>query len=72
MTGTTALDADAAEKLTAEELIRLPSIAKQMTEGGKQVKAYGKKLENKYGNLRLKKFVVVSLGFERICFQALQ
>ncbi|MEA2059989.1 MAG: AAA family ATPase [Thermodesulfobacteriota bacterium] len=66
-----ALDAGAAEKLTVEELILLPSITKQMTQGAKQVKDYGKKLENKYGNLRLKKFVVVSLGFERLCFQAL-
>ncbi|MEA2061133.1 MAG: AAA family ATPase, partial [Thermodesulfobacteriota bacterium] len=67
-----ALDAGAAEKLTADELIKLPSIANKMTQGSKQVKEYGRKLENKYGNLRLKKFVVVSLGFERICFQAVQ
>lgn len=67
-----ALDADTAKKLTAEDLKQLPPIAKQMKQGAEQVKNYGKKLENKYGNLRLQKFVVVSLGFEKICFKALQ
>jgi hypothetical protein len=38
-------------------------------DGEKQVKEYGKKLEQQYGNLRLQKFVVVALGFERVCFR---
>jgi hypothetical protein len=33
------------------------------------IKEYGKKLEQKYGNLRLQQFVVVALGFERVCFR---
>ena len=49
---------------------RLPEIAKQMDDGKKQVKDYGKKLEQRHGNLRLKKFVVVALGFERVCFSS--
>jgi hypothetical protein len=41
-----------------------------MEDGKKQVRAYGKQLEQRHGNLRLKKFVVVALGFERVCFSS--
>lgn len=37
--------------------------------GEKHTAEYGKHLEEKYGNLRLHKFVVVALGFERVCFK---
>lgn len=37
-----------------------------MDNAQKQAKFYGDILENKYGNLRLRKFAVVSLGFERV------
>jgi len=40
-----------------------------LTDGETQVQAYGRKLEQKYGNLRLRKFVVAALGFERVCFK---
>ena len=46
-------------------------IANRIKDGAKQVHEYGKKLEQKYGNLRLQKFVVVALGFERVCFKKL-
>ena len=52
------------------ELHLIPEIAKQMDDGKKQVKDYGKKLEQRHGNLRLKRFVVVALGFERVCFSS--
>lgn len=38
----------------------------------KQICGYGATLEKKYGNLRLKKFIVVSLGFERVCFKVIK
>ena len=62
------LSADQAKKLSKDELCSLPEIVRQMEDGIKQVKEYGKKLEQRHGNLRLQKFVVVALGFERICF----
>jgi hypothetical protein len=52
-----------------DELTKLPEIVRQMQEGEKQVYSYGKELEQRYGNLRLQKFVVVALGFERVCFK---
>ena len=65
------MSADQAVGLTDDELCQIPEIAKQIKDGEKQVKEYGKKLEQKYGNLRLQKFVVVALGFERVCFKKL-
>ncbi len=62
------MSADQARQLSEDELIRIPEIAKQMKDGEKQVQEYGNKLEKKYGNLRLQKFVVAALGFERVCF----
>jgi hypothetical protein len=63
------MSADQARGLSEEELSLIPEIAAQMKKGEKQVKEYGEKLESKYGNLRLQKFVVVALGFERVCFK---
>jgi len=62
------ISADQARQLSEDELCQIPEIANQMKNGKKQVKEYGKKLEQKHGNLRLQKFVVVALGFERVCF----
>jgi len=62
------LSADQAKKLSEDKLCLIPEIVRQMEDGIKQVKEYGKKLEQRHGNLRLQKFVVVALGFERICF----
>ncbi|MBF0229053.1 MAG: AAA family ATPase [Desulfamplus sp.] len=58
-----------AKNLTEEELGQLPKVVEQLNDGEKQVSEYGRQLEEKYGNLRLHKFVVVSLGFERVCFK---
>jgi hypothetical protein len=63
------MSADQAAGLTDDELCQIPEIARQIKDGEKQVKEYAKKLEQKYGNLRLQKFVVVALGFERVCFR---
>ena len=50
----------------------IPEIINQIKDGENQVQEYGNKLEQKYGNLRLQKFVVVALGFERVCFKKLE
>ena len=65
------INADKARKLFEDELMLIPEIANRIKDGVKQVKEYGKKLEQKYGNLRLQKFVVVALGFERVYFKKL-
>ncbi|MEA1923411.1 MAG: AAA family ATPase [Pseudomonadota bacterium] len=58
-----------AKQLSVDELCKLPEIKKALAEGKSQTALYGNKLEAKYGNLRLKKFVVAALGFERVCFE---
>ncbi|MBF0232602.1 MAG: AAA family ATPase [Desulfamplus sp.] len=58
-----------AKSLTEEELNTLPEIVGQLEDGERQVGEYGRQLEEKYGNLRLQKFVVAALGFERVCFR---
>ncbi|MBF0200862.1 MAG: AAA family ATPase [Desulfamplus sp.] len=57
-----------AKNLSKNVLYQLPSIKSALEAGQRQVLEYGRKLDEKYGNLRLKKFVVVALGFERVCF----
>ncbi len=55
-----------ARKLTREELQALPQMAGAMDDAKLQVKSYGETLEKRHGKLRLRKYAVVSLGFERI------
>ena len=66
------MSADQAKQFSENELRQIPEIAKLMEDGEKQVKEYGEQLEQRYGNLRLQKFVVVALGFERVCFRKLK
>jgi len=35
------------------------------------VQEYGKKLEQRYENLKLQKIIVAALGFKRVCFKKL-
>ena len=58
-----------AEKLSGDELYNMPQIKRALADGEEQVAEYGMSLEKKYGNLRLKKFVVAALGFERVCWR---
>ncbi|SLM28454.1 AAA-ATPase-like protein (fragment) [Desulfamplus magnetovallimortis] len=60
-----------AKALPKDSLHELPPIKKAFEEGEKQVIQYGNHLDEKYGNLRLQKFVVVALGFDRVCFRKL-
>ncbi|TWI73047.1 putative AAA-ATPase [Desulfobotulus alkaliphilus] len=55
--------------LSVDELKALSSIREKMKEGTEQVTDYGARLEEKYKNLRLQKFVVTALGFDRVCFE---
>ncbi|TWI68179.1 PD-(D/E)XK nuclease superfamily protein, partial [Desulfobotulus alkaliphilus] len=55
--------------LSVDELKSLPSIGEKMKEGTEQVTDYGARLEEKYKNVRLQKFVVTALGFDRVCFE---
>jgi len=62
------LSGEQARKMAEDELYQLPEIVKQMEDGKEQVKAYGETLEQRHGNLQLQKFIVVAVGFERVCF----
>jgi hypothetical protein len=58
-----------ARELTAEAFQSLPKIRRAMAAAGEQVREYGQILEARHGNLRLKRFAVVALGFERLWAQ---
>ena len=45
-------------------------MATKMDEAKAQARRYAAELENKHGNLRLKTFAAVSLGFERLWAEA--
>lgn len=57
---------ESARKLTPEQVREIPAMKTRMAEAREQLRRYGADLEKKHGNLRLKRFAVVSLGFERI------
>ncbi len=62
----TGLSGEQARNLTREKLKTLPAMIREMEDGQKQVADYGRALEKRHGDLRLRKYVVVSLGFERV------
>jgi len=61
-----------AKKLSIKELAKHPKINSAMSDGITQVKTYSKILNKRYPELSLKSFVVVSLGFERLCWQKVE
>jgi hypothetical protein len=61
---------EAARELAPEELQKIPAMVSEMETARDQLKQYGDALEKKHGNLRLRRFAVVSLGFERIWWEA--
>ena len=63
------LTGEEARGLSMEELLATPAMQAKMKEAEKQVKQYGDALEQKYGDLRLNRYGVVSLGFERLLWQ---
>ncbi len=60
------LTGEQARKLTRNELQALPRMTREMAQARRQVNDYGKCLEKRYENIRLRRYAVVSLGFERI------
>jgi len=59
-----------ARKLSAKALQAMPSMKGKMADAITQVTAYGDALDAKYGDLNLRRYAVVSLGYERIWWQA--
>jgi len=55
-----------AQALSEEALQSLPGMRQAMTEATGQAVDYGRILETRHGNLRLRRYAVVALGFERI------
>ncbi|MGA1871255.1 MAG: hypothetical protein ACMUJM_22225 [bacterium] len=51
--------------------MQIPQAQKKLKEAERQVKKYGESLEARHGNLKLKKFAVVALGFERVAYSSL-
>jgi hypothetical protein len=63
---TAGLTGEQARNLTADELRRLPPMVREMRAAEQQLRDYGRTLEKRHPDLRLRKYAVVSLGFERI------
>ena len=66
---TAGLSGTQARELSQTELRNLEPMKVQMADAKKQVKDYADVLEKRHGNLRLRKYAVVSLGFERIWWE---
>ncbi len=64
--GNAGMTGERARNLAREELQAIPAMVSQMNAACEQLARYGDALEKKYGNLRLRRYAVVSLGFERI------
>jgi len=62
------LSGEAIRSKSPAELYSQPMVKHALEEGTVQIMDYGRRLADRYRDLRLKKFVVASLGFERICF----
>jgi hypothetical protein len=60
------LTGEQAKNLKPEELELLPEMQTKMQEALERLAIYGDTLDQKHKNLRLKRFAVVSLGFERL------
>ncbi|MFW6372959.1 MAG: AAA family ATPase [Thermodesulfobacteriota bacterium] len=60
------LTGEQARKLTRTELQALPRMTREMAQARRQVRDYGNRLEKRFEKIRLRRYAVVSLGFERI------
>ncbi|CAN2048238.1 AAA family ATPase [Candidatus Magnetomoraceae bacterium gMMP-1] len=63
------LDRDQVRKLSKEDIKKIPAVISAMKEAKSQLKIYADELEKKYNDLRLKRYSVVSLAFERLCWE---
>jgi len=58
-----------AKELRLDDLRKISSMRTNMKDAKKQLAFYGDKLEGKYKDLRLRRYGVVSLGFERLLWE---
>ncbi len=65
------LTGEKARELGSGELQAVPAMKAKMEEARNQARQYGDALEQKYNTLRLKRYSVVSLGFERLWWEAI-
>ncbi len=71
--GDAGLTGKRARELLVEELQKLPRMAAEVKSAREQLKRYGDALEKKYGDaLRLRRYAVVSLGFERLWWEEIK
>ena len=63
------MTAEKARNLHQEELTAVPVMTAQMENARKQATRYGDDLEKKYKHLRLRRYAVVALGFERLWWE---
>ncbi|MFH0996954.1 MAG: AAA family ATPase [Pseudomonadota bacterium] len=64
------LSGEEAGRLSTSALQAIPAMKEKMADALTQVTAYGDALDEKYGDLNLRRYAVVSLGYERIWWQA--
>ena len=65
------LTGERGRELSNRELQAVPAMKAKMEEARNQARQYGDALEQKYNTLRLKRYGVVSLGFERLWWEAI-
>jgi hypothetical protein len=58
-----------AGRLSVDALQAIPAMKEKMADALIQITAYGDAIHEKYGNLNLRRYAVVSLGYERIWWQ---
>ncbi|MCP4347356.1 MAG: hypothetical protein GY795_17765 [Desulfobacterales bacterium] len=63
------LTGEQAGKLSEEKLKDIPLMRSEMEDAKTQARDYGDILKRKYNDLRLKKYAVVSLWFERLLWE---
>ncbi|MCP4105396.1 MAG: AAA family ATPase, partial [Desulfobacteraceae bacterium] len=66
------LTGEQAGKLPEEKLKDIPLMRSEMEEAKTQARDYGDILKRKYNDLRLKKYAVVSIGFERLLWEEVE
>ncbi|MDM8538904.1 AAA family ATPase [Desulfobacterales bacterium HSG17] len=67
--GDAGVTGEQSKKLTQEKLQAIPAMISQMKAAREQLVSYGDAMEKKHGDLRLRRYAVVSLGFERIWWE---
>ena len=64
------MSAQELKELSFNELMQIPLAQKKLKEAEEQVNKYGDILNARHGNLKLKKFAVIALGFERVAYSS--